>query len=103
VRDALFALAAGRLAPDGIVYVSFNVLPGCRIRQAAWDMHAPPRRPHRRRAGAARALRVSSRASSPEAGTGDSRIGTRRVRAELRAIAERSDSELCHGRPRRAE
>jgi len=38
VRDALFALAAQRLARDGILYVSFNVLPGCRIRQAAWDV-----------------------------------------------------------------
>ena len=38
VRDALFALAAARLARDGILYVSFNVLPGCRVRQAAWDV-----------------------------------------------------------------
>ena len=38
VRDALFALAAQRLARDGILYVSFNVLPGCRVRQAAWDV-----------------------------------------------------------------
>ena len=32
VRDALFALAAQRLAPDGILYASFNVLPGWRVR-----------------------------------------------------------------------
>jgi flagellar motor protein MotB len=38
VRDALFALASGRLARNGILYVSYNVLPGCRVRQAAWDV-----------------------------------------------------------------
>jgi SAM-dependent methyltransferase len=38
VRDALFALAKARLHRDGIMFVSFNVYPGCHVRQAAWEM-----------------------------------------------------------------
>jgi 2-polyprenyl-3-methyl-5-hydroxy-6-metoxy-1,4-benzoquinol methylase len=38
VRDALFALAQDRLHRDGIMFVSFNVYPGCHVRQAAWEM-----------------------------------------------------------------
>lgn len=37
VRDAFVALARGRLAPGGLVYVSYNVLPGCYLRRIAWD------------------------------------------------------------------
>ena len=38
VRDALMALIAARLAPNGIAFVSYNAMPGGRIRQIAWDM-----------------------------------------------------------------
>lgn len=38
VRDALLALAQARLHRDGIMFVSFNVYPGCHVRQAAWEM-----------------------------------------------------------------
>ena len=38
VRDGLFAMAAQRLAPNGVMFVSFNALPGCRVRQAAWEI-----------------------------------------------------------------
>jgi SAM-dependent methyltransferase/methyltransferase-like protein len=37
VRDALMALIAARLTPNGVAYVSYNALPGSRIRQIAWD------------------------------------------------------------------
>ncbi|MBK6395212.1 MAG: class I SAM-dependent methyltransferase [Betaproteobacteria bacterium] len=37
VRDAFLALAHGHLAPGGLVYVSYNVLPGCFVRQIGWD------------------------------------------------------------------
>ena len=38
VRDALLALARGRLTRNGVMFVSFNVYPGCHVRQAAWEM-----------------------------------------------------------------
>jgi SAM-dependent methyltransferase len=37
VRGAFMALAREHLAPGGLVYVSYNVLPGCFVRQIAWD------------------------------------------------------------------
>jgi SAM-dependent methyltransferase len=93
-RDALFALAAERLAPDGVMYVSFNVLPGCRVRQAAWDVlhhHVDRIDDARARLDAARQLaRLIA-----DAGTATLE-SDQAVRAEFRAIAQRSDSELCH-------
>jgi len=94
VRDALFALAAERLAPDGILYVSFNVLPGCRVRQAAWDIlhhHVDHIESAKARLDAARQL--ARLIADGGAATLES---DQAVRAELRAIAQRSDSELCH-------
>ena len=94
VRDALFGLAADRLAPDGIVYVSFNVLPGCRTRQAAWDAlhhHVDPIQSARARLDAAREL-ARLIADGGTAGLESDQA----LRAEFRAIAQHSDSELCH-------
>ena len=94
VRDALFALAAQRLANHGILYVSFNVLPGCRVRQAAWDVlhhHVDRIDDARTRLGAARQL-----ARLIADGGSASLESDQAVRTELGAIAQRSDSELCH-------
>ena len=38
VRDALFELAARRLSSNGLLFVSYNVYPGCHVRQAAWEL-----------------------------------------------------------------
>lgn len=38
VRDKLMAMAGGHLAPQGVAYVSYNALPGCRIREMFRDM-----------------------------------------------------------------
>lgn len=38
VREALLAVAAARLAPQGVVFVSYNALPGRRIRDSLRDM-----------------------------------------------------------------
>jgi SAM-dependent methyltransferase len=38
VRDALIALIGRHLAPQGVAFVSYNTLPGCRQRQMMWDM-----------------------------------------------------------------
>ena len=94
VRDALFALAGERLAHDGILYVSFNVLPGCRVRQAAWDIlhhHVDHIDGARARLDAARQL-----ARLLAEGGAATLESDQAVRAELGAIAKRSDSELCH-------
>jgi SAM-dependent methyltransferase len=37
VRDALLALARERLAPNGLLCVSYNVFPGCFVRRIGWD------------------------------------------------------------------
>lgn len=94
VRDALFALAAERLAPNGVLYVSFNVLPGCRLRQAAWEVlhvhvdHIPGARD---RLDAAREL-----ARLVANGSTATRESDQALRAEFGAIAQHSDSEIAH-------
>ena len=94
VRDALLALAAERLAREGILYVSFNVLPGCRVRQAAWDVlhhHVDHIESARARLDAARQL-----ARLLDDGGTAALESDQALRAEFRAIAQHSDSELCH-------
>lgn len=94
VRDGLFALAQTRLARNGIVFVSFNALPGCRVRQAAWDVlhrHVDHLESPLARIAAARELATTI-------GTGNRSLheADEAVRAEFRAIARSSDSELYH-------
>jgi SAM-dependent methyltransferase len=94
VRDALFALAAQRLARDGVLYVSFNVLPGCRLRQAAWDVlhqHVDHIENAHARLDAAREL-----ARLVAGGGAATHESDRALRAEFHAIAQHSDSELAH-------
>jgi hypothetical protein len=38
VRDKLLAISKANLAPQGVAYVSYNALPGCRIREMFRDM-----------------------------------------------------------------
>ncbi len=38
VREAIMALIGGLLAPQGIAYISYNALPGCRLRDLARDV-----------------------------------------------------------------
>ena len=59
VRDALLALAAARLSPNGLLFVSYNAYPGCHVRRAAWEtlrFHVEPLEGARARLDAARAL-----------------------------------------------
>lgn len=59
VRDALLALISARLSPTGVAFVSYNALPGSRIRQIAWDalhFHTDHIADHREKLAAARAL-----------------------------------------------
>jgi len=94
VRDGLFALARARLAANGVMFVSYNALPGSQVRRAAWDvLHhavdgiADPRA----RMDAARQL-----ARLIAAGPRSPHEGDDALRAEFRALAERPDSALFH-------
>ena len=94
VRDGLFALAARRLAPNGVMFVSYNALPGCRVRQATWDvLHW-----HVDTIADPRALLAAARTLAALIGAGGSTLheADEAMRAEFRAIAQSSDSELCH-------
>ena len=94
VRDALLALAGERLTAGGVMFVSFNALPGCHVRQAAWEIvhqHVDAiADPHARLAAARSIARLVAEGGSSQHAADDA------VRAELRAIAERNDSQLFH-------
>jgi len=94
VRDALFALARTRLAQNGVMYVSYNALPGSGVRQTAWDVlhHGTDgiADPRERMEAARRLARVVAD------GARSLYDGDDAVRAAFRAIAQKSDSELCH-------
>jgi SAM-dependent methyltransferase len=94
VRDALFGLARERLAPGGVLYVSYNVLPGYRLRQAACEMvrrHVDAIVDARERLAATRSFaRLLADGARSQYASEDG------LRAELRAIAQSSDSDLFH-------
>ena len=94
VRDALFALACTRLSPNGVMFVSFNALPGCRVRQATWEvLHAHVDHiedPRVRLTEARRLARILADGGKVGHDADEA------VRAEFRAVAQRSDSALCH-------
>ncbi len=94
VREALLALAGRRLTPHGLMFVSYNTLPGGHVRMAAWEMlhhHVDGIADPRARMEAARALARLVAEGGPAQHAADDAM-----RAELRAIAERTDSQLFH-------
>jgi len=94
VRDRLFALARERLSPCGVLYVSYNALPGARVRETAWDvLHyaTDAIADTRGRIDAARRVARLVAEGAPSIHAGDEAL-----RAAFRAIAQKSDSELCH-------
>lgn len=74
VREKIIAVFGELLAPRGIAYVSYNALPGCRLRDLARDVM----------------LYATRDISEPE-----ERV--RVARASLKAFAEASDGETFHG------
>ncbi len=94
VRDALFDLAARRLAPDGLLFVSYNAYPGCHVRQAVWEMlhhHVDALATPRERIDAARAF------AALMAEPGATQTGTDALlREELQRVAAQTDSALFH-------
>ncbi len=94
VRDALLALAAQRLAPNGVMFVSYNTFPGCHVRQAAWEImhaHVDALPTARERLDAARAL--CALLAQPGATQTENDAF---MRAEFARLAAQSDSALYH-------
>ncbi|MDP3410983.1 class I SAM-dependent methyltransferase [Bosea sp. (in: a-proteobacteria)] len=74
VRERIIAIFGELLAPQGIAYVSYNALPGCRLRDLARDVM----------------LYATRDIAEPQ-----ERV--RVARAALKAVAEASDAETFHG------
>jgi SAM-dependent methyltransferase len=94
VRDALFGLAARTLAPNGVLFVSYNVFPGSHTRRAVSEilLHHTANVPALRdKLAAARELA----ALLAEAGTTHD-VADAGIQTELRRIAETTDSQLAH-------
>jgi len=94
VRDTLLALISARLSPTGVAFVSYNALPGSRIRQIAWDAlhyHTDHIDDPRQRLAAARAL---LRALAEPQQTHWKADGP--LRAGFGELVARSDSALLH-------
>jgi SAM-dependent methyltransferase/methyltransferase-like protein len=94
VRDALFALAAERLSPNGLLFVSYNVYPGCHIRRAVWDalhFHIRDIEAARERLDAARSL--ASALAQPGRVQSETDALLRR---EFGRVAATTDSALYH-------
>ena len=94
VRQHLMPLIARHLAPNGIAYVSYNVFPGCRVRQAAWDVlkfHTRDCHDLKSKLAAARALIPLMIDSDGPVSRGEDTL-----RAEFRKLAGRPDALLGH-------
>jgi SAM-dependent methyltransferase len=94
VRVAMFDTMRTNLAPDGIAFVSHNVMPGCALRGIPWsavrpqvmDIEDPARRIGEARAVAARMATTMSRLPGMAVA----------VAEEFRDLAERQDIVLVH-------
>ena len=94
VRDALLTLAARRLSRNGVLFVSYNVYPGCHVREAAWQMlhyHVDHLADPRAQLDAARAFA----ALLAEPGVTQTETDAV-IRQEFRKLAAQTDSALFH-------
>ncbi|MEO8751394.1 MAG: class I SAM-dependent methyltransferase [Casimicrobiaceae bacterium] len=94
VRDALLALAAHRLARNGVLFVSYNVYPGCHVREAAWRIlhhHVDRIADPRAQLDAARAL--AALLAEPGVTQTDTDA---LLRQEFGKLAAKDDSALFH-------
>jgi len=58
-REAILAICASTLSPDGVAYISYNALPGCHFRRYIWDLvrfHTRAIADHREKMSEARAI-----------------------------------------------
>jgi hypothetical protein len=94
VRDAMLALIARRLAPQGVAFVSYNTYPGCHLRRMAWEIlefHIDGIVDPHRRIAEARAL--ITLIADPGNADQPTNVG---LRQEFRELAGRTDGALFH-------
>jgi SAM-dependent methyltransferase len=94
VRDGLFALARECLKPNGLMFVSYNVYPGCHVRQAVWEalrFHTSHLEGAGERLDAARALAAALAEPARTQNDDDAML-----RREFARVARESDSALYH-------
>jgi SAM-dependent methyltransferase len=94
VRDRLLALCRSVLSPQGVAYVSYNALPGGRLREALGDMlrfHAGAVEPPAERVGHARALLRFLLTAWPE----EHEFGAA-MRRHAEGLLERRDETVFH-------
>lgn len=94
VRDAMMALARRRLARNGLLFVSYNVYPGCHVRKAAWEMlhhHVDRIADPKEKLAQARALAALLAEPSVAQTETDGLL-----RKELARLATQDDSALFH-------
>ncbi len=94
VRERIIALFGELLAPQGVAYVSYNALPGCRLRDLARDVMLFAVRdiddPRERVRVARAALKETAEASDPDSFHGAA------LRQRLKQIEELPDNVLYH-------
>ena len=94
VREAIFRIVGGALSPLGVACVSYNVLPGWRMRQPLHDAllaDMPDDLDLPARVARARALLAFLAAASPDTGPyGDA------LRAQVASIADAPDDYIAH-------
>lgn len=94
VRDAFIAMLGRQLAPGGLAFISYNVLPGCFVRRIGWDALrialAGVEAPQERLAATRRELADLAAAWSAMPGI-PAHLGR-----DYAGAAERSDSALYH-------
>ncbi len=96
VRDAIFAVCARVLAPQGVAYVSFNTLPGWSVGRTVRDylaLHVPGDAEPKRRVAAARDL-LKTLVTGLSATVSDP--GATALRAEAETLATVHDAYLFH-------
>jgi SAM-dependent methyltransferase len=94
LRDAILRICRERLSPRGIALVSYNVLPGWRLRQVLRDcflLHVAGETDPRRRAKGVRALLGALQTAGAASGPYDSIL-----RTEAEALIKSSDDYIAH-------
>jgi SAM-dependent methyltransferase len=94
VRERIVAIFGELLAPQGVAYVSYNALPGCRLRDLARDVMLYATRDITEPTERVRAARAALKAFA-EASDGDTFHGAA-LRQRLRQIADTPDNVLYH-------
>ena len=94
VRTRVLPLIARHLSRAGVALVSYNTLPGCRLRSVVWDMLRHHTRDIEEKADKVKAARaLLELVAAPVA---DDTQGQLALRAEIRNAAASSDASLAH-------